>query len=229
MAGEPVSYVIPAFSRQARFLGIMWWEDTMATAGTTLTRRMQIAVDDAGARKIRIIANAPLTLETRARLGSYGLQPTGECDAVHGYSPTGAILACDLKKSNETGPAAVTLTPGLTVRFDAAGHGFVTLLGDHDLGWTLPGAMMDVRDGRRLALLFQSGLQIAIASQHTLPTRSDSADSSPEEQAGFTSCLPPGSADANGLVSIMFRATAEAERIQLLSFTTGDIERIACP
>jgi hypothetical protein len=191
-----------------------------------------------------------LTLETRARLGSYGLQPTGECDAVHGYSLTGAILACDLKKSNETGPAAVTLTPGLTVRFDAAGQGFVTLLGDHDLGWTLPGAMMDVRDGRRPALLFripesmrnqpipihvsylpasQSGLQIAIASQHTLPTRSDSADSSPEEQAGFTSCLPPGSADANGLVSIMFRATAEAERIQLLSFTTGDIERIACP
>jgi hypothetical protein len=159
MAGAPVSYLIPSFSEKARFFGIMDWEETMATAGTTLTRRILQAIDEAGARKLRVIANSPMTLQTRLRLGSYGLQPTGQCQQIPGYSPFRVTFVCDLVRIHEIKAAALILEPKSTLDFRDQGRSFLALSGPpsgvNDAAWHFPGPIADLRGDHRPTLYFR--------------------------------------------------------------------------
>jgi hypothetical protein len=112
VAGEPISYIIPQFSKKAVFFGIIDWEPTAATAETTFTRRIEHALTHAGTRKIWVLTNSPLTAQTRITLGSYGLQLTGKCVNIPGYSLSGYTFACELTRGGENRPAAISIDPG---------------------------------------------------------------------------------------------------------------------
>jgi hypothetical protein len=112
VAGEPISYIIPEFSKKAVFFGIIDWEPTAATAGTIFTRRIEHALTHAGTRKIWLLANSPLTPNTRIILGSYGLQLAGKCVNIPGFSLSGYTFACELTRSGENRPAAISIDPG---------------------------------------------------------------------------------------------------------------------
>ncbi len=164
MAGQPVSYVIPSLPAGSRFFGIMDWEDTMATAGTRITRRIVDAVSRSGDRAIRVVANGPLTLQTRLRLGSYGVQPTGLCHPIPGFAYANFNAACDLAKTAGTAEAALTVEPGTTLDFSRAGPGFLVLTEHLTTDWHLPGPFADLRAGRRPAMVFRRSTGFAEAA-----------------------------------------------------------------
>ncbi len=155
MAGEPVSYVIPALPVHARFFGVMSWEDTGAGANTVFTRRMQAAVSRADGQAIFVIANEPLNLATRTRLGSYGLALTGACADVPGYSHTGVLLICKLQAGSEKGLAAVPGVAGTTIDFSYGAAGFPALLNGQEGDWSLPGPIAHLVAGRTPGILFR--------------------------------------------------------------------------
>lgn len=154
VAGEPISYVIPLLSKQARFFGIMEWEDTAATADTVFTRRIAKAVRDADGRPIRVLANQPMSWQTRLRIGSYGLRPTGACQDIPGYSSRGTNTACVLARTADTGPALMPL-PTRELPFGVSGVDYLVLAGEPSTDWQVPGPIGDIRDDHRPSLIFR--------------------------------------------------------------------------
>jgi hypothetical protein len=94
------------------FFGIIDWEPTAATAGTIFTRRIEHTLAHSSARKIWVLANSPLTPQTRITLGSYGLKLAGRCVNIPGYSLSGYTFACELTRGGENRPAAISIDPG---------------------------------------------------------------------------------------------------------------------
>lgn len=154
VAGEQISYVIPLLSQRARFFGIMEWEDTAATANNSFTRRIAGAVEAAGERAIRVLANQPMSWQTRLRIGSYGLRPTGACRDIPGYSSWGTNTACDLAKTADIGAALMPLPPR-EWPFGGSGADYLVLAGEPATDWQMPGPIGDIRDDHRPSLVFR--------------------------------------------------------------------------
>jgi hypothetical protein len=187
IANQVISYVIPAFSDKARYFGIVEWEDTAASANTTITRRILKAVHEAGARKIRVVANGPLSLATRIRLGSYGLQPKGTCTELAGFSPTNGIFVCELVRVDDNAPAALLVVPGETVDFSQIDTAFWALSSNgipdvFNPDWQLNGPIPIFGNGHYPTLFFrlspqfgQVGIRLLLTFQPLAGVRSDSA------------------------------------------------------
>nr|WP_246340052.1 glycosyltransferase 87 family protein [Ancylobacter tetraedralis] len=156
MAGEPVSHVIPALSPNARFYGVWEYEQTMAAAGTTFTRRLQQAIREAGTTRIFVIANYPMTMATRLHVGSYGLQSKMDCIPITGFAyGERTNFACELQQVEGTGALAAVLPPDEPVIFGSGGDGFAILASETNSDWRGAGPTAVLQDGHGPSLLFR--------------------------------------------------------------------------
>lgn len=154
--GEPVSYLLPALSPEARFFGVWEYEETLASSNTLTTRRLQQALTEAGARKIFVISRYPMSMGTRYRVGSFGLQPTGRCTVIPGFAyDSRTNLACELVQVTDTRPTATELAPDRDVDFRAIADNFTILASATNADWRSPGPIAVVQQGNEPGCRFR--------------------------------------------------------------------------
>jgi len=164
LAEAPISYVAPFFGSQGRFVGIIdFYEEGANLKNNRFVHRIKEAIADHRNPQLIVVGLKPYTAALRRTLGSYGLELTGDCQQIQGYTYTGALTACKLMKTDDSGPLAAFVDSGRTVDFDKPEEGFALLQGEWDHNWEMPNGEALAGNGYKPALFFKLGQGFASA------------------------------------------------------------------
>jgi len=137
---DALSFLVPSLPAESRVAGLISIDGLQAGAGNFADRQIRRSLAEGPAWPISVLLNAPLSLQTRALLGGYGLGGVGPCTVVPNHAAF--VLACDLHRMAGTAATALTLHPGETLTFgasvkNAAAYASPVLLRS---GWAVLGA-----------------------------------------------------------------------------------------